>query len=147
MLKKHMITLCFGLLLSTVIPQNALAQTNAPQSPSVVTTASDTVMTVSELRTLLNNRASVQVLDVRRPKAQLASPDGLPMASWHDPEQVSQWAATLDKEVPVVVYCVHGHEVSTNVMNQLRALGYRVKKLGGGIEAWNAEGGATAPMK
>jgi Fe-Mn family superoxide dismutase len=40
----------------------------------------------------------------------------------------------------VVVYCVHGHEVSRSTAMQLRAAGLRARFLRGGIEGWQAAG-------
>jgi hypothetical protein len=56
-----------------------------------------------------------------------------------DPAQVDEWKKTLPSGASVVVYCVHGHEVSQNVA---KALGARF--LEGGIEHWREEGGETA---
>ena len=33
-------------------------------------------------------------------------------AVWRDPEHVDRWIVELNWNRPVVVYCVHGHEVS-----------------------------------
>jgi rhodanese-related sulfurtransferase len=43
----------------------------------------------------------------------------------------------------VVVYCVHGHEVSNGVVARLRDLGLEALLLEGGIEAWKASGGSV----
>jgi hypothetical protein len=54
-----------------------------------------------------------------------------------DPAGVAQWGKTLPGKTEVVVYCVHGHEVSQGIA---RTLGARYVE--GGIEAWRAAGGA-----
>jgi len=60
-------------------------------------------------------------------------------ASWRDPGKVSEWAQEF-KGKPVVVYCVHGHEVSRATVMRLRALGVEAKFLVGGFEGWKASG-------
>jgi thiosulfate sulfurtransferase len=57
------------------------------------------------------------------------------------PETVATWGAQLGEVEAVVVYCVHGHEVSQGVAVQLVERGVRCRYLVGGIEQWLAEGG------
>jgi hypothetical protein len=59
-----------------------------------------------------------------------------------DPEQVAQWANSLPGGRKVLVYCVHGHEVSQNVAKALKASGLDADFLEGGIEAWKSKAGA-----
>jgi hypothetical protein len=60
-----------------------------------------------------------------------------------DPEHVAQWAATLPSASTVVVYCVHGHEVSQNAARALRDHGIESYYLEGGLEeGWKAHGGS-----
>jgi len=76
------------------------------------------------------------VIDVRRNARFLEAGDLILGALRRDPERVEQWRKTLPQAARVVVYCVHGHEVSQNVA---KALGARY--LEGGIEAWRESGG------
>jgi rhodanese-related sulfurtransferase len=76
------------------------------------------------------------VIDVRRRERFLEAKDLIRGALRRDPERVAEWAKTLPRSASVVVYCVHGHEVSQNVA---KALGGRY--LEGGIEAWRENGG------
>jgi rhodanese-related sulfurtransferase len=76
------------------------------------------------------------VIDVRRKPRFLEAGDLIRGALRRDPERVEEWRKTLPKTASVVVYCVHGHEVSQNVA---KALGARY--LEGGIEAWREGGG------
>jgi len=76
------------------------------------------------------------VIDVRKNERYLEAPDLIDGALRRDPARVEQWRKTLPGEAEVVVYCVHGHEVSQNAA---KALGG--KYLEGGIEAWRAAGG------
>jgi hypothetical protein len=57
------------------------------------------------------------------------------------PEQAAAWAKTLSRESSVVVYCVHGHEVSQGAAKTLNEAGIAARYLDGGIEAWKAAGG------
>ena len=76
------------------------------------------------------------LIDVRRNERWRESPYAIKGALRRDPAKVDEWKATLPKAASVVVYCVHGHEVSQNAA---KALGARY--LEGGIEHWKEEGG------
>ena len=62
-------------------------------------------------------------------------------ATWRDPFGVSEWSKHLPRHRPVVVYCVHGLEVSRNAADSLRAAGVDARPLEGGIAAWRDSGG------
>jgi len=79
------------------------------------------------------------VIDVRRNARFFEASDLIRGALRRDPERVEQWRQTLPQAARVVVYCVHGHEVSQNVA---KALGARY--LEGGIEHWREEAGEMA---
>jgi rhodanese-related sulfurtransferase len=79
------------------------------------------------------------VIDVRRNERWRESPYAIKGALRRDPAKVEEWKATLPKAASVVVYCVHGHEVSQNAA---KALGARF--LEGGIEHWREEGGEVS---
>jgi hypothetical protein len=53
-----------------------------------------------------------------------------------DPDTMHEWKAALPKAADIVVYSVHGHDVSQNAA---KALGARYVE--GGIEAWREAGG------
>jgi rhodanese-related sulfurtransferase len=93
------------------------------------------------LNILIAERADIALLDVRRRPAFEAEPRLIPGAVWREPEKVAIWADTLNRNRPVVVYCVHGHEVSREVVERLRALGFAAALLENGIEGWKASGG------
>lgn len=76
------------------------------------------------------------VIDVRRTPRFLEAGDLIRGALRRDPERVEEWRKTLPRAARVVVYCVHGHEVSQNVAKALGA-----HYLEGGIEAWRESGG------
>jgi Fe-Mn family superoxide dismutase len=100
----------------------------------------------SALMALLEGPEAPLILDVRRPPAVAAEPAVIPGAVWRDPEAVDAWAGALPATRPVVVYCVHGHEVSHAVRDALRRQGTVVALLVGGLEGWKAAGGPVAAM-
>ena len=97
---------------------------------------SNAAITASGLRALIGQRTPPIVIDVRRNQRWQEAADFIDGALRRDPDQIEQWKKTLPTGADVVVYCVHGHEVSQNAA---KALGARF--LEGGIEHWRAEGG------
>lgn len=99
----------------------------------------------AELAALIADGAKVRILDVRRTPAYEKNPVVLPGAVRVPPESVGVWAASNDatKSLPLVVYCVYGHEVSQNAATELAALGFSVRILEGGISEWQSAGGAA----
>lgn len=100
-------------------------------------------MSPQGLKAVLAGPARVTLLDVRRRAAFEADPRVIPSAIWRDPETVDLWARDLPREVPVVVYCVRGHEVSQGVVHRLQGLGIDAALIEGGIEAWMMSLGPT----
>jgi len=86
----------------------------------------------------------VHLIDVRRKADRDASSDVLPGATWHDPEQLTQWSGELPTGKPIVLYCVRGGSVSNSVVNALQARGLNARFIEGGIEGWKAAGGPVA---
>src|SRR3990170_4915298 len=99
----------------------------------------DASISAAELRKSLRSSSPPLVIDVRRNERFFEAKDLLRGALRRDPAQVAEWAKTLPRAANVVVYCVHGHEVSQNAA---KALGARY--LEGGIEHWREEGGELA---
>jgi len=93
----------------------------------------DASLTPAALQQVLRSSRPPLVIDVRKAPAFLAAPDMIRGALRRDPQGVDTWGKTLPG-ADVVVYCVHGHEVSEGVA---KALGARF--LEGGIEHWDAE--------
>jgi len=100
----------------------------------------DDLITAAALRQSLASENPPLVIDVRKEPTFLAAPDTIRGALRRDPAKVDLWKQTLPARCDVVVYCVHGHEVSQGVA---RALGARF--LEGGIEVWREGGGKLAP--
>jgi Fe-Mn family superoxide dismutase len=84
--------------------------------------------------------ARSQVVDVRRAEDFAAASDMLAGAARGDPATVDQWADGLDAARPVVVYCVKGLDIGRSTALALKARGYDVRYLNGGIDAWRAAG-------
>lgn len=78
------------------------------------------------------------VIDVRRRAAFDEDTVMIAGATWRDPFHVADWEKYLPRHRPVVVYCVHGHEISRNAAAALRAAGVDARFLEGGIAAWRA---------
>ena len=82
------------------------------------------------------------VIDVRRQPAFLESRTMIGGALRRDPEQVGAWAKSLPAASSVVVYCVHGHQVSQNAAAALAKAGLNARYLEGGLEeGWKAAEG------
>ena len=84
------------------------------------------------------------VIDVRKQPAFLGATDQIRGALRRDPLRIADWAKALPASSVVIVYCVHGHEVSQGAARALAEKGISAFFLGGGIEGWKAAGGALA---
>lgn len=100
----------------------------------------DTSINPQNLVTLREQTPAPLVIDVRREAVFKTAPDMIAGAVRQDPATVNEWAGKIQNNAPVVVYCVHGHEVSQNAAKALRERGLNAKFLEGGIEAWRAAG-------
>ncbi|HYI87049.1 MAG TPA: chromate resistance protein ChrB domain-containing protein [Burkholderiales bacterium] len=96
----------------------------------------DASISATELRKSLLSSAPPLVIDVRRNERFFEAKDLIRGALRRDPATVADWSKTLPRTANIVVYCVHGHEVSQNAAKALGA-----KYLEGGIEAWREMGG------
>ncbi|MBI3042168.1 MAG: chromate resistance protein [Betaproteobacteria bacterium] len=93
-------------------------------------------VSAASLRQSLASAQPPFVIDVRKNECFRESPDLMRRALRRDPERVAEWAKTLPVAASVVVYCMHGHEVSQAAAKALRA-----RYLEGGLEAWRQSGG------
>ena len=89
-----------------------------------------------ELYSRLGTAAAPVLVDVRRAEAFGADQAVIIGAIHRPPESVSDWRADLPKNRDVVVYCVHGHEVSQGVAKILQNAGIKAAYLEGGIAGW-----------
>ena len=95
-------------------------------------------ISVSELT---GTRSGALLIDVRRKAAFRDAGEMIAGALRRDPEAASEWAKSLPSAASVVVYCVHGHEVSQGVAKALADRGIEARYLEGGIEGWKARKG------
>lgn len=106
-----------------------------------------TSITVGELQQALNSAHPPRLIDVRRAAVFQQATVFIKGATWQDPDAVDTWGNTMSGSSAVIVYCVHGHEVSRNCASRLQALGVDARFLEGGIEAWGLDGGALTPKQ
>jgi rhodanese-related sulfurtransferase len=99
----------------------------------------DAFITAAALRQSLGSNRPPLVIDVRKQPAFLGAHDMVRGALRRDPAKIELWQKALPAGREVVVYCVHGHEVSQGAA---RSLGARF--LEGGIEHWREAGGELA---
>ncbi len=97
------------------------------------------------LQTLLGSGAPLVILDIRKRGAFEESGEMIPGATWRDPFGIGTWMSDLDADTPLIVHCVHGHDVSQLAGQTLRDAGFDARILCGGIEAWRDAGGEVAP--
>ncbi|HYD55629.1 MAG TPA: chromate resistance protein ChrB domain-containing protein [Burkholderiales bacterium] len=100
----------------------------------------DARVTPAALRLALRSPRPPLVIDVRRNERFFESPYFVQGALRRDPARIEEWKKDLPEGAEVVVYCVHGHEVSQNVARMLGA-----RYLEGGLEGWREQGGELAP--
>jgi Fe-Mn family superoxide dismutase len=86
-----------------------------------------------------------RVIDVRRAEDFAAAGDMVAGAAWRDPARVDQWSSEIDASKPVFVYCLKGLDIGRSTALSLRARGFDVRYLIGGIEAWKAAGKPLQP--
>jgi len=102
-------------------------------------------ITAMQLKSRLSGGEAPLLIDVRREAAFRSAADMAAGALRRDPAAVASWAKELPRASSVVVYCVHGHEVSQNAAKALREAGFTASFLEGGLEeGWKAAGGAVA---
>ena len=102
----------------------------------------DAAIKSSTLQSELAGKSAPLVIDVRKTPAFDAASEMIAGALRRDPAQVDAWAKELPSASTVVVYCVHGHEVSQNVAQKLRDSGISARYLADGIEeGWKQAGG------
>lgn len=100
----------------------------------VVTRASEGLGATAE------DTQQVRLVDVRRAGVYQQSDAMAEGAQWRDPAQVDNWAAELQGQGPVVVYCVYGHEVGRSTAMRLKAAGVDARFLIGGLDGWRVQG-------
>jgi rhodanese-related sulfurtransferase len=93
-------------------------------------------ISAQDLYARLGTASAPVVVDVRRQPA-FDDDDGMIIGAIRRlPGDVEAWGRDLPTGRPVVVYCVHGHEVGQSTATALRAAGIDARYLEGGIAAW-----------
>ena len=82
------------------------------------------------------------IYDVRRDAVYAAASTLIPTARWRDTKSEDIWRRA-EPGADIVVYCVHGHEVSQAAAERLTGEGLRARYVEGGIEDYVALGGPT----
>ena len=106
----------------------------------------DTVITGISVSRLLQQCGTANapfLIDVRRAQSFVPEKRMIAGATWRDPAAVGDWIKFMPRHRDIVLYCVHGHEISKNTCAALRAAGLNAYFLEGGIGAWTAAGGPT----
>ena len=105
----------------------------------------DASLNPQALTALRNITPTPLIIDVRREPVFQTAPDMIAGAQRHDPAKVADWSGALPRDARIVVYCVHGHEVSQIAAKALCERGLQAQFLEGGLEAWRAAGGRLQP--
>ena len=100
---------------------------------------------IAQLAARIAEGRPLKILDVRRAPAFEKNPVLIPGAERMLPDQTDEWCRRNSTAVPVVAYCVYGHEVSQGAAAALRALGFDAAFLEGGISEWQSQGYPTSP--
>ena len=107
----------------------------------------DATITSAQLKSALSSAQSSNkpplLIDVRRIPAFTESTDVITGALYRNPEHINEWASSLPRASSVVVYCVHGHQVSQGAAQALNEHGVNAQFLVGGIAHWAEDGGAV----
>ena len=125
-------------------PRRCLVQVWQPSNQrTLLDTAIACSISVSSLLASRGNVSLPLLIDVRRAPAFEADTTMLAGATWRDPFATDDWIKFLPHHSDIVVYCVHGHEISKNTCAALRAAGLKARYIEGGIEAWTAQSTPT----
>jgi rhodanese-related sulfurtransferase len=96
-------------------------------------------------RELAALKSDIAIIDVRKPPARGASGLAIPGSRFRHPFDAVNWA-DAEKRHRLVIYCVHGHEVSRAVCGFLRDREIDCRFLLGGFEAWREAGLPVEPI-
>ncbi|TKB76287.1 MAG: superoxide dismutase [Mesorhizobium sp.] len=120
----------------------------APRDPAARAESVERIQAVApeELRVRLDRGEDLVLLDVCLAEDLAKRSDMLPGAKVRAPEKIADWAQELPKDMPVIVYCLYGFQVSGDAVTELRRRGVDARALSGGIAAWHAIGGPTVPL-
>jgi superoxide dismutase, Fe-Mn family len=117
---------------TTVAPPRPLEQKQFADTPAI---------SVEEVQAMIDAGTPVQIIDARPRHYSTRAQDIMEGAVWRDPERVDDWIGELDKERPVVTYCVYGFHVGCETAITLRKAGFDARYMAGGHYGWKAAGG------
>jgi thiosulfate sulfurtransferase len=103
-------------------------------------------ITTAQLAHLQTQGARLTLLDVRRDSARANDARQIAQARWYNPAEWLDWKDTVPNDLPVVLYCAHGREISQGLTTALQVLGLKARYLEGGMAAWRSEGRPTEPV-
>jgi thiosulfate sulfurtransferase len=98
---------------------------------------------VTDLLEKIGSKTPPIIFDVRKTPAFLDSGRMIEVASKQDHLKIGEQIANLQPACEVIVYCVHGHELSQNAANLLQKGGVNAFYLAGGFDAWQKNDGPT----
>lgn len=87
------------------------------------------------------------MMDVRRQQALEKSGVRIAHAEWKDPALWLDWKDAVPNDLPVVLYCAHGHEISQGLTAALSAMGLDACHVEGGMTAWQEQGLPVQPLQ
>jgi Fe-Mn family superoxide dismutase len=126
------------------VEQRYLNATNVAPPPKLVQPEFDGTPSVSaeEVEEMLKSGKRVQVVDARPRHYITKATEIMDGAVWRDPERIDDWIGELNKEEPVVTFCVYGFHIGCQTAITLRDRGFDAKYMAGGHYGWKARKGA-----
>ena len=100
-------------------------------------------VSVEEVKAMIDSGKPVQVIDTRPKHYVSKTQDIIDGATWYDPDRVDEWVGKLNKDEPVVTFCVYGFHVGCRSAIALRDAGFDAMYMKGGHADWKAIGGKT----
>ena len=100
-------------------------------------------ITANDLARRVGHPDAPQIIDVRKRETFDDADCLIASACWRDHREAGRWAAELDSDREVVVYCVHGYHVGRAAAALLRGAGLNARFLEGGIDGFVDRGGLT----
>ncbi len=104
-------------------------------------------VSVEEVEAMLQSGHKVQVIDARPRHYITKATDIMDGAVWRDPERMEEWVGELDKDQPVVTFCVYGFHIGCQTATALREKGFDAKYMSGGHYGWKAKKGAMKRLE
>jgi len=98
-------------------------------------------VSVEEVRSMIEQGTPVQIIDGRPRHFSTRTHEIMEGAVWRDPDRIDEWIGELDREQPVVTYCVYGFHVGCQMAIALRKAGFDARYMAGGHSGWKAVGG------